>query len=218
MPSQTKENYLKAIYTIRSKQEKVNLSDVSRHLNVSAATANNMMQKLKQEKFITQEKYQPIELTAKGEKEAAAIIRKHRITEMFLSEIMGIGWENVHQIAEQIEHVDSALFFDRMDEMLDFPDHDPHGSPIPDKQGKITENKSFLLSKAKIGNKLRVVGVDDSSKALLEYLNDLNIQLGTELEVIKVNAFDFSIKVRLDNQTELFFSPKMGNSLKVVEI
>lgn len=215
MSTQTTENYLKAIYAIADKQEKVNLTDVSRHLEVSAATANNMMQKLKKEGLITQEKYQPILLTPKGKKVAAEIIRKHRITEMFLSELMGIGWEHVHHIAEQIEHVDSTLLFDRMDEMLDFPKYDPHGSPIPDKKGNVTSNKAIILNKAEVGQALTVVGVDDSSKALLEHLNELNIGLGTPLSIVKVNSYDNSIVVKIDKAQEVFLSMKVANSLKV---
>ncbi|MEL6394137.1 MAG: metal-dependent transcriptional regulator, partial [Bacteroidota bacterium] len=133
MASPTAENYLKAIFHLSDQRDKVTLTSLAEELGVSAPTANSMVKTLKQDGLVAHEKYRPIELTAQGRKVAALIIRKHRLTEMFLVERMFFGWEEVHAIAEQIEHIQAPQFFERMDEMLGHPQFDPHGSPIPDK-------------------------------------------------------------------------------------
>lgn len=217
MATHTIENYLKAIYSLSQKQDKVSLTDISKQLEVSAATANNMMATLKKSRWIKQEKYKPIKLTAKGEAKAASIIRKHRITEMFLSEIMGIGWENVHSIAEEIEHIDSSILFERMDEMLNHPKFDPHGSPIPGKDGSLQAISGQLLSDVPPNSTVHLIGIEDSSKELLEYLNQKKIKLGSEIQVIEINRFDHSIKVKTKHSEELMLSSKVANALRVNE-
>lgn len=218
MSTQTTENYLKAIYSLTQKQEKVSLTDVSNSLNISAATANNMMQKLKKSGWIKQEKYQPIRLTKAGSLKASMIIRKHRITEMYLHQFMGIGWEDVHSIAEEMEHIKSPILFDRMDELLNFPKYDPHGSPIPNKSGEIVEMDYHLLSQTPIGTKVKLVGIEDGSKELLQFLNQKKIGLGTQLEVMEVIKFDKSCLIKIEGTKELTLSSKVCNTLKVCEI
>jgi len=126
-------------------------------LSVSTPTANSMIKRLHEKEFVVYEKYKPIKLTEKGKKEAALIVRKHRLTEMFLVEKMGFGWEKVHAIAEQIEHIKSPIFFDKMDELLGYPNLDPHGSPIPNKEGKIEslQNSELKLSDCKEEDKIK---------------------------------------------------------------
>jgi len=218
MASNTIENYLKAIYSLQQKQEKVNITDVSKHLEVSAATVNNMMQKLKKMKWVKQEKYQPVTLTVEGEKRAAMIIRKHRIAEMYLTEKMGLGWENVHSIAEEMEHIDSSILFDRMDELLDYPKYDPHGSPIPNKDGKIVKMNFHLLSQAETGSLVQLVGVEDSSKELLEFFNQKMIRLGTEMKVLEIASFDKSLLLEMEEKDTLVLSSKVCNALRVIEV
>jgi len=134
MTSQTEENYLKASYFLANSDNEINLSELSKSLKVSKPTVNSMVKKLCEKGFLNYQKYKPLVLTAYGRKNAALIIRKHRLTEMYLVEKMNFGWEEVHDIAEQLEHLKSPEFFDRMDELLNFPTHDPHGSPIPNKK------------------------------------------------------------------------------------
>jgi len=200
MPSQTKENYLKALYFTTGVNGSVSLSDLSVEMGVRAPTVNSMMKKLKEQGWVEYEKYKPLSLTKVGRLEAARIIRKHRLTEMYLVERMNFGWEEVHDIAEQVEHIKSDAFFDRMDEILEFPLVDPHGSPIPRKDGSIPERSLRRLSDCKVGEKVVLKALSKSSQEFLHFLNDKQIELGTELVVHKRVEFDGSMDVTHDNQ------------------
>lgn len=215
MPTQTKENYLKAIYALSQKDESVSLSDLSRELQVSMPTANNMVKKLQENEWIDYEKYKPLVLTPKGHTLAALIIRKHRLAEMFLSKVMGFGWEEVHDIAEDMEHIQSDKLFDRMDELLGYPTIDPHGSPIPDKEGKITQKTYTPLSEIKVGKKVRLCTLSDTSTDLLVYLNNKGITLGTEIQVLSLESFDKSIQVSYLQQKSVTLSREVCSCLLV---
>ena len=154
MISETVENYLKALFTLADEKGKVSVSDLSQCLNVSKPTANSMAKTLQQEGFVVYEKYKPLTLTKAGKKAAALVIRRHRLTEMFLVEKMGFAWDEVHDVAEQIEHVQAPSFFDRMDELMDFPKFDPHGSPIPDRDGNIVVADRLPLSQCSEGDRV----------------------------------------------------------------
>ena len=129
--SLTEENYLKALFALSNETDEVTVNELSKRLGIKMPTVTSMMKKLAEKKLVNYQSYKPLKLTEKGKKEAGIIIRKHRLTEMFLVEVMGFGWEEVHEIAEQIEHIQSPIFFEKMDEMLGFPKIDPHGSPLP---------------------------------------------------------------------------------------
>src|SRR5690606_37984598 len=139
------------------------------------------------------ESYKPLKLTEKGRKEAASIIRKHRLTEMYLVEKMGFGWEEVHDIAEQIEHIKSPLFFEKMDALLGYPKVDPHGSPIPDTEGKIESENYIKLSDCKEGDTVTFMAVSHSSEDLLIFLNNRDLTLGSTIEVKMIEPFDESM-------------------------
>jgi len=141
MYSLTEENYLKALFNLANEAGEVNVNELSKNLAIKMPTVTSMMKKLAAKKLVHYESYKPLRLTEKGKKEAGLIIRKHRLTEMFLTKKMGFGREEVHEIAEQIEHIQAPAFFERMDAMLNFPKVDPHGSPIPDKNGRIISKK-----------------------------------------------------------------------------
>jgi len=190
MATQTKENYLKAIYFLHLKDKDVSLTDLGKSMGVSKPTVNNMVKKLSENGWINYKKYKPIRLSKKGLKEAALIIRKHRLTEMFLVQIMGFGWEEVHEIAEEMEHLKSEVFFDRMDAILGQPTVDPHGSPIPDKNGVIRDKKYLNMADLKVGTKARLCAIGDSSVDLLNLLNEKEIKLGTTFQIKKVETFD----------------------------
>lgn len=215
MPSQTKENYLKSIYFLSQKSKDVSITELSKDMNVSKPTANNMVKKMKEKGWVKYEKYKPVKLTNKGEKLGALIVRKHRLTEMFLSQIMGFGWEEVHDIAEEIEHISSTSFFDRMDEILGFPSNDPHGSPIPDKNGKILKINHLKLSNINIGQKVRLCGLANSSNALLIYLNKKKIKLGSEMTINQIEKFDKSYEISLENNVKVFLTFEVCQSLLV---
>ena len=200
MPSPTEENYLKAIYNLADDTAEVSLSDLGNALGVSAPTANSMVKRLNDRGYVEYRKYKPLKLTDAGRNAAALIIRKHRLTEMYLVEQMGFGWEEVHDIAEQMEHVQSPVLFERMDELMGFPRIDPHGSPIPDKHGRVEFQEYHRLSEIPSGKRVRLRALTHSSDDFLVYLNSKRLKLGAEIEVIHREAFDRSLTVAYDGR------------------
>ena len=195
MASQTEENYLKGLLTLADNKGETAISDLSNLLQVSTPTANSMVKNLSEQGLVHYEKYKPISLTAKGKKEAALVIRRHRLTEMYLVEKMGFGWETVHEIAEQVEHIKSPIFFDRMDELMGHPTVDPHGSPIPDKNGKISAKPYQKLSDCKAGDVVKFAAITHSSEEFLKYLNSKKLSLGLPIKIESVEAFDGSVTI-----------------------
>lgn len=191
--SHTKENYLKALYHLTSGKGEVAVNELARHLDLKMPTVTSMMQKLADEKLIRYERYKPVTLTEKGKKEAGLVIRKHRLTEMFLVEKMNFGWEEVHDIAEQIEHIRSQAFFQKMDEMLGHPTTDPHGSPIPDVSGKIKPQDKRSLSDISPGQTVMLTGLANSAEEFLKFLNSHKISLGIPIKVLSKESFDGSM-------------------------
>jgi len=218
MQTQTNENYLKAIYFLSQENIDVSITELSKKMEVSKPTVNNMVKKMQEKGWLYYEKYKPIKLTVKGKRLGALIVRRHRLTEMFLSQIMGFGWEEVHDIAEEIEHISSTLFFDRMDEILGFPTLDPHGSPIPDKKGKVVAVNYLNLAHIKEGQKVKLCGLENSSKDLLLYLNKKKIKLGSVLSVLHIEKFDNSFEVMLENNATIFLTFDVCMSLLVEEM
>lgn len=195
MNSLVEENYLKAMLSLSNEKGEVNVTELSRRLGIKMPTVTSMMKKLAAKRLVHYESYKPLRLTAKGRKEAALIIRKHRLTEMFLVEKMGFGWEEVHDIAEQVEHIQSPAFFEKMDELLGFPEIDPHGSPIPDKNGKIVWKEYTRLSACKAGDTVRLAAVINSSQEFLKFLNTRELRLGINLRIESVEPFDNTMVV-----------------------
>lgn len=207
MNSLVEENYLKALFHLSENGKgEVNVKDLSKHLEIKMPTVNSMMKKLAEKELVIYESYKPLRLSDKGILKASLIVRKHRLTEMFLVDKMGFGWEQVHEIAEQIEHIQSPIFFDKMDELLNFPKLDPHGSPIPDKNGKIEIINYKKLAEFKEGEKVEICAVIGSSDEFLKYLNSKNIHLNDEIEIISVEDFDGTMKVKFlkSNEIETF--------------
>lgn len=193
----TEENYLKALFHLYSNDKPISINELSKFLEVKMPSVNNMMKKFSEKKWVIYETYKPLKITEKGMKEAALVVRKHRLTEMFLVEKMNFGWENVHEIAEQLEHVHSTLFFDKMDEILNFPKFDPHGEPIPDKAGNIISQNLLKLSCCNVGSKVIFKAVTYSDDDFLNYLNERNITLETKMTIEKIENFDQSMVVKI---------------------
>ena len=204
MNSLTEENYLKALYHLVNDNDEVSVNDLSRQLNIKMPSVNSMIKKFADKKWVKYESYKPIKLTESGKKEASLIVRKHRLTEMFLVEKMGFGWENVHEIAEQLEHIHSEVFFDKMDEILNYPKVDPHGEPIPDKDGNVIQPDFKKLSKCQENEIVELASVTTSSEEFLSFLNKRNLSLGTEIKVLQREDFDQSMKVFYNDQDENF--------------
>lgn len=204
MNSLTEENYLKALYHLVNENDEVSVNDLSRQLNIKMPSVNSMVKKFADKNWVKYESYKPIKLTESGKKEASIIVRKHRLTEMFLVEKMGFGWENVHEIAEQLEHIHSDVFFDKMDELLNYPTMDPHGEPIPDKDGNVLQRDHKKLSKCKEKQTVELAAVTTSSEEFLNFLNKRNLILGTKLKILQIEGFDQSMLIAYNGREENF--------------
>ena len=203
MNSLTEENYLKAIFHLLDSENQVTVNELSKFLQIKMPSVNSMMKKFADKNWVIYETYKPIKVTELGRKEAAIVVRKHRLTEMFLVEKMGFGWENVHEIAEQLEHVHSEDFFDKMDEILNFPKVDPHGEPIPDKDGIIITQNLKKLSECKINETVILTSVTISTDDFLNYLNQRNLALGAEILIKNIEKFDGSMQIVFSDRTEV---------------
>lgn len=199
----TEENYLKALFHVVDQEDKVTINELSKFLSVKMPSVNNMMKKFAEKNWVIYETYKPLIVTEKGRREAALVVRKHRLTEMFLVKKMNFGWENVHEIAEQLEHVHSTVFFDKMDEILDYPKFDPHGEPIPDKDGNIIAQDLQKLSACKLGETVVFTSVTLSDDSFLNYLTERNLFLSKKIKIVKLESFDKSMTVEVDGKQEI---------------
>lgn len=215
MASQTEENYLKSLYALAMGNQEVGISEIANLLHVSLPTVNSMMKKLQLQGLVNYQKYKPVALTPAGEKAAALVLRKHRLTEMYLVTKMGFGWEEVHEIAELVEHIDSAAFFERMDEILGYPATDPHGSPIPDKDGNVARISFEALSNCRVGAVVTLLALANSSKDFLIFLNRKELVLGTLITIISVEPYDQSMMVSYSNHPTEVLSRSVCESLLV---
>ncbi len=212
--SSTEENYIKAIFHLgEDGDESISTNDIAKTVNATAASVTDMIKKLKQKKLVTYEKYHGVRLTREGEKIAKGVVRKHRLWEVFLVEKLGYGWDKIHDIAEQLEHIHSAEMIDKLDKFLGFPKFDPHGDPIPDASGNIQSVRQVLLSKMKKGEKGKVVGVKDSSSKFLQYLDAQQIHLGSEIEITEIIEFDGSLSIQLDKKKKATISKMAAQNI-----
>lgn len=213
MTSLTEENYLKALFHLSSKKGEVAVKELSEELAIKMPTVTSMMKKFSEKGLVNYESYKPLKLTEKGSRAAGLIIRKHRLTEMFLVEKMNFGWEEVHVIAEQIEHVKAPKFFEKMDQMLGHPKFDPHGSPIPDKEGKLEWKQFTSLADSSVGDNFELQAVTNSDNRFLTYLNNKNFHLGLRLKVLEIEEFDQSITVTFGKEEVEVLSLKVSERL-----
>ena len=210
----TEENYLKAIFHLSTEKQDVSVLDLANSLEIKMPTVNSMVKKLAAKGLLIYEKYRPLSLTESGRLEAGVIIRKHRLVEMFLVEKMGFQWDEVHEIAEQIEHIDSSVFFDRINELLNHPKFDPHGSPIPDQEGRIASTEYLKLNDGQIGKEYIFTSVAISQSSFLKQINKHGLRLGDKLKIIEILSFDKSIVVSINGQsTENLSGMVAGNIL-----
>ena len=192
--SQTEENYLKAIYSIELQMgHSVSTNRIAERLNTKASSVTDMLKKLSDKTLIHYKKYQGSSLSSKGKKIAVKIVRKHRLWEVFLVNKLNYNWDEVHELAEQLEHIKSNSLTDKLDAYLEFPEYDPHGDPIPDKDGNIAHHSNVMLSSVAPDRECVVIGVKDSSSSFLKFLDNANIKLGSELKIIAIEEFDKSM-------------------------
>jgi len=198
--SSSKENYLKAIFHLQEEDGMATTNALAKELDTRAASVTDMLKKLKTQKLLLYEKYKGFRLSPEGRKVALQIVRKHRLWELFLVEKLKFGWEEVHEMAEELEHLSSKKLIDRLDEFLDFPKSDPHGDPIPDSNGKIPVTKQISLMRLNQNIQAIVSNISDQSSEMLDLLKHKGIALGTKLEIRKKFPFDNSFELRIRNQ------------------
>lgn len=215
MGSLTEENYIKSIYALSQATGEVYVSDLARKLAVKQPTINSMVKKLATKRLVSYAPYKGIKLTEKGKKEALFIIRKHRLAELFLVKIVGLGWEEVHAIAEELEHVNSPRFYNRIDELLNFPKVDPHGEPIPDANGKIHTIKKISLSEVPEGETATIVAVTDDAQVFLDHLNKKGLQIGESFTLKKREPYDNSVVLTGKSQIEITLSHTVAERILV---
>jgi len=211
----SEENYLKAIFHLqRTFKSGVSTNALAEEMETKASSVTDMIKKLSSKGLVKYKKYQGVKLSEKGKAVAVEVIRKHRLWEVFLVEKLHFNWDEVHEIAEQLEHIKSEKLTNELDRFLEFPKRDPHGDPIPDGEGNFSVSNQLLLSGIKKGEKGVCVGVKDSSAEFLQYLDKNEISLGKELEVLDKEAFDGSMLISIDNK-ELRISQVVSNNLYV---
>ncbi len=211
----TEENYLKALFHLSLENEEVSVLDLSKSLNIKMPTVNSMVKKLSAKELISYEKYKPLTLTQGGKRAAGLIIRKHRLVEMFLVEHLGFGWDEVHEIAEQIEHIKSQRFFDRIDQLLDFPKVDPHGSPIPDIYGEVAVQNYRKLDECPEQQQATFMSVGSSQDGFLKLIDKLNLKLGDKIKVLEIQDFDKTMRVLVNNNSEQTLSQMVAANILV---
>lgn len=199
--STSEENYIKAIYHLQG-DGSVNTNELAGELKTRPASVTDMMKKLRTKKLVHYEAYKGFRLTSEGKKLALLIIRRHRLWEFFLAEKLRFSWDEVHEVAEDLEHVSSKKLIDKLDEYLGFPRFDPHGDPIPDASGKIEPAKQVCLTDLPLNKPGIVCYVSDQSTEMLELLGHKNIGMGTRVEIKKRFQFDQSLEIRVKQQTE----------------
>jgi len=218
MHSFTEENYLKAIFKlIEQDGDGVTTNAIADRVKTKAASVTDMLKKLSDKKLINYRKYQGVSLTSKGEKVALNIIRKHRLWEMFLLEKLDFKWDEVHDVAEELEHINSEKLISQIDKFLNYPKVDPHGDPIPDKNGKFQIQKSKPISVFKQNDVLIMTGVVDHSAAFLQYLDKAGIALGKEIKIKNMVEFDKSLQIIINKNTPIFISNEAAKNILAIK-
>ena len=216
--TRAEENYIKAIFHLQQTDGNVTTNEVAAELNTKAASVTDMLKKLKQKKILDYEKYQGFRLSVEGKKIALLIVRKHRLWEYFLVEKLQFGWDEVHEMAEELEHLTSKKLIDQLDAFLGYPKFDPHGDPIPDANGKMISRPQINLIDLPINQLAEISAVASQSSELLELLNHKKINIGTQLEIKQKFAFDNSIDVQLKNQQSFTISQQLAQVLFVKKV
>jgi DtxR family transcriptional regulator, Mn-dependent transcriptional regulator len=217
MASFTEENYLKAIYHLseNSETKAVSTNALSEVTQTKAASVTDMLKRLAEKELIHYIKYQGVTLTDIGRSLALQTIRKHRLWEVFLVNKLGFKWDEIHEIAEELEHIPSTELINRLDTFLEYPKFDPHGDPIPNGVGVFPIQETIKLSNGKTNKTYRLLNVSEDSASFLQHLDKLQIKLGSFLEIININSYDSSIEVLVNNVQKVFLSNEVSKNLLV---
>lgn len=215
MLTYSEENYLKTIFHLsQGTQQGISTNAIASKIETKASSVTDMIKKLNEKKLVSYQKYQGVTLSEQGLLAAKMIVRKHRLWEVFLVDKLGFAWDEVHDVAEELEHIKSEKLINKLDAFLDFPTHDPHGDPIPNAEGKIITTEKNLLSDISLNQKVVCVGVKDSSSDFLQYLDKQKIALGTLIEILDIEPFDNSYTIQVNDST-LTISKKTASNLYV---
>tara|TARA_Y100000385_G_scaffold34919_1_gene32812 strand:+ start:484 stop:1140 length:657 start_codon:yes stop_codon:yes gene_type:complete len=212
MNSQSEEDYLKALYHLEMDFDAISTNSIADFLEMKPSSVTDMLKKLAEKKFINYEKYKGTSLTKRGRLIALSVIRKHRLWETFLVEKLGFGWDQVHIIAEQLEHIKSEELIENLDNFLGNPKYDPHGDPIPNKDGEIEKMNQKLLVELKASQKGIITGVKKGTASLLNYLDKEKVKLGDSIKVMEILEFDGTYIIEI-NKKKLTFSEKICQNL-----
>ncbi len=211
--SLAEEDYIKAIYHLCQQNQEALTNDIAERLDTKPASVSDMLKKLADKKVVNYMKYKGVTLTEEGVKIALALVRKHRLWEVFLVEKLNFTWDEVHEVAEQLEHIHSPLLIERLDEFLGFPKFDPHGDPIPDAKGEFLVKPHIPLGEMEIGQVGRVVAVQDISALFLQYLNKVGIYIGAKVSIADKIEYDGSLEVLLDDQKTILVSKEVAKNI-----
>jgi DtxR family transcriptional regulator, Mn-dependent transcriptional regulator len=211
----SEENYLKVIYHVSLVAPKgVSTNAIAGMLDTKASSVTDMLKKLADKNLVSYQKYQGVTLTDEGLHKAKMIVRKHRLWEVFLVEKLQFSWDEVHEIAEELEHIQSEPLIDKLDAFLGFPAFDPHGDPIPNAKGVINKVEKELLSEANLNQMYTCVGVKDSSTEFLQYLDKQQIALGSSIKILEKEPFDETLLLEIDGK-KLTISNKIATNLYI---
>lgn len=212
MFTQSEENYLKAIFQLQEETEGgISTSSLSEKLATKAASVTEMLKRLSDKELVNYQKYYGVQLTKTGRKQALLIVRKHRLWEYFLVERLNFNWDEVHEVAEQLEHIKSPKLVEELDSFLGRPQYDPHGDPIPDKDGNLPKSPTKKLSQLKLGDRGICKGFNDNSSAFLQFLDKQSIGLHTPIEILHIEQFDASMTVRVAQREVLLSKTATDN-------
>jgi len=213
--SVAEENYIKSIYHLQQLANEVSTNALAHHLNTAAASVTDMLKKLQAKNLLIYNPYKGFKLSKEGNKAALMIIRRHRLWEFFLVDKLQFSWEEVHEVAEELEHVRSVKLVDRLETFLNYPKFDPHGDPIPDSNGKISEVVQLPLSQLPLHKQAVITSVQDQSSELLSFLSSQNIIIGITLEIKRRLPFDNSVEIKFKNRQTINISEQVANAIHV---
>lgn len=216
----TEENYLKAIYTVQYREDKgeVSVNEIADRMQTRPATVTDMLRKLSEKELIEYEKYKKLKLSPSGLKAALEIVRKHRLWETFLHDKLNFSWDEVHEVAEQLEHIQSQKLTDRLDAFLEYPKFDPHGDPIPDARGELPEASALKLSDARLNKTYMIVAVKDTSSSFLQQLEKMGLAIGSIVAVTERMPYDSSHIIQTTGKKQLMLSEKIAVNLLVNDV
>ena len=211
----SEENYIKGIYHLsQGGKTAISTNALAGQMETKPSSVTDMIKRLSEKGMVHYKKYQGVHLTEKGTRQALKVIRKHRLWEVFLVEKLDFTWDEVHEVAEQLEHIDSEKLIDRLDDLLDYPDYDPHGDPIPDKDGRFKIREKILLINMPIFGEGICVGVKDSSSSFLKFLDKHHIELGKPVKVLDKEPYDHSMEIEIGGQ-RLQISHQIASNLYI---